>query len=617
MRTTILGFLAAMLMAFALPASAANPEKIYSLNVSPLGTSPIALTIKNETPNGNSTVNSFVISPPQGVTIDSLSNPKYLAQSGTANVQLIGGKVYVNSFTGLQAANKTPKALTIYVNATYPTSTACGAQYTWTADVYTGNAFGQETFALVTGVPPTSPTQTAICEYKVVMSPASLAAGISTAAGSHLTATITNKTAAGGPNITTATLTAPTGVTPKATGLASTSGTAALAGVLVTVSGASVAPGGSMAVTIPVETACAASTGNWTPTASGTSGSFALSTSDASSLGTAVTGACSMAFTQQPTNVVAGVAISPPVISVVNGATGSPVPWFNGSVWLTTGACTATPIATATASGGVATFPVVILNTIGLTTLTACSTFGSTNFSVASNSFTVYSGTLDCYPNTYTGGDLDPGALKSYVKASDQGKWGLVRGNNKPDSAPCQAVPYIFNLNVTSSPQLASFIVPDPAVNLQKVAAEYVVVWGRVAVDASGDVSKWTTKRPKLSWGTASAPITGSNDYAPALSCVLDPDNPDLTGTGNTYPNGFRSVPTTDLDKLLPVIPNVEPFITLGTTHPQYAPGQKAMMCIAQQGWTAVGQDDPLGPTLIQYWTRVIDQADGFMSLDN
>ena len=35
MRTTILGFLAAMLMAFALPASAANPEKIYSLNVSP------------------------------------------------------------------------------------------------------------------------------------------------------------------------------------------------------------------------------------------------------------------------------------------------------------------------------------------------------------------------------------------------------------------------------------------------------------------------------------------------------------------------------------------------------------------------------------------------------
>ena len=40
-------------------------------------------------------------------------------------------------------------------------------------------------------------------------------------------------------------------------------------------------------------------------------------------------------------------------------------------------------------------------------------------------------------------------------------------------------------------------------------------------------------------------------------------------------------------------------------------------MCIAQQGWTAVGKDDPSGPTLVQYWTRVIDQGDGFMSLDN
>jgi hypothetical protein len=496
MRTKILGFLAAMLMAFALPASAANPEKIYSLNVSPLGASPIALTIKNETPNGNSTINSFVVKPPNGVTITGLANP---SSSAAANVQLNGGNVYVNAFTGLQAGNKTPKALTIYVNATYPTSAVCGAQYTWTADVYTGNAFGQETFALVTGVPPTSPTQTATCEYKVVMSPAGLAAGISTAAGSHLTATITNKTASGGPNITTATLTAPAGVNPRATGLVSSSGTAALSGTQVSVSGASVAPGLSMTVTIPVDTACAASTGNWTPTASGTSGSFALSTSDASSLGTAVTGTCSMAFTQQPSNVVAGVAISPPVISVVNGATGSPVPWFNGSVWLTTGACTATPIATTTASGGVATFSSVILNTIGLTTLTACSTFGSTTFSVASSSFTVFSGTLDCYPNTYTGGLLDPGALKTYVKASDQGKWGLVRGNNKPDSLGCAAVPYIFDLNIDplKPQQIASFIVPDPSASGQRVSAEYVVVWGRVAVDATGGGSSWTTKRPR------------------------------------------------------------------------------------------------------------------------
>jgi hypothetical protein len=58
------------LVAFALPAGAAQqPQKIYSLNVSPLGTSPIQLTMKNETPNGNSTINSFILSPPAGVTI--------------------------------------------------------------------------------------------------------------------------------------------------------------------------------------------------------------------------------------------------------------------------------------------------------------------------------------------------------------------------------------------------------------------------------------------------------------------------------------------------------------------------------------------------------------------
>ena len=276
-----------------------------------------------------------------------------------------------------------------------------------------------------------------------------------------------------------------------------------------------------------------------------------------------------------------------------------------------TSTSTSTDGKTTTVTGNISKVPPT-----GSCTLTAA----ATGYPTQQKTFAVFTGSLDCYPNTYTGGELVPGALKTYVAAADQGKWGLVRGNNKPDSIGCQAVPYIFNLDIDplKPQQLASFIIPDPLVSGQRVAAEYVVVWGRVAVDAGGDVSLWTTKRPKLSWGTVSAPVPGSNDFAPALSCVLDPDNPDLTAAGNnTYPDGFRSVPTTDLDKLLPVIPYVEPFITLGTTHPQYLPGKKAMMCVAQHGWTAVGQDDPLGPTLVQYWTRVIDQADGFMSLDN
>lgn len=588
-------FLATVLAVLAPPAGAANPEKIYSINVSPLGATPIAVTIKNETPNGNSTINSFVITAPAGVTITSLGNP---AASASANVQLTGGKVYVNSFTGLQAGNKTPKSLTVYVNATYPNSAACGAAYTWTAAVYTGNSFGQETFGLVAGVPPTNPTQTANCEYKVTMSPGSLAAGIA----SSLTATIYNKTAAGGPALTTATLAAPAGITPKPGGLAASSGTASLAGATVTVSGASVAPGGSMTVTIPVDTACAASTGNWSTTASGGSGSFSPSTSDPSSLGTAVTGACSMSFQQQPTSVVAGVAMSPPVIAVVNGATGNPVPWFSGSVWLTTGSCSAgiagaVPGGTATAVGGVATFGSVVLTTPGTTTLTACSLLGSTTLSLSSSAFTVWGGTLGCTAASNKGGNLDPGLDVAYVNVPPD--WGLIRGNNK-DGAACVVVPYTFTLDTASVPQKASFVVP-PGTG-QAVSAQYIVVWKPIAVLPSTDPNAyWTITRPKLAWKTDGS---GNPVYIPALSCVVDPDNFTLVTT--------TSVPS--LDDLLPTIPNVAPF-NLPANAAHYPVNSKAKMCVSQVGWTSVGKDGS-GNTLVQYWTKVIDQGDGFMSLD-
>ncbi len=70
-----------------------------------------------------------------------------------------------------------------------------------------------------------------------------------------------------------------------------------------------------------------------------------------------------------------------------------------------------------------------------------------------------------------------------------------------------------------------------------------------------------------------------------------------------------------DLAGLLPVIPNVAPFNT--APYSTYYPvGTKAKMCVAQQGWTAVGKDiDGITP-LVRYWTKVIDQGDGFMTND-
>jgi hypothetical protein len=251
----------------------------------------------------------------------------------------------------------------------------------------------------------------------------------------------------------------------------------------------------------------------------------------------------------------------------------------------------------------------------------------------------IYTGDLGCDASNRYAGTLDPGALVTYVKASDQGQWGLVRGGNK-DTTACVVVPYTFDLDVFSTPQVSKFIVPDPATTGQKVAAKYTVVWGRFNVNGALD-NMFTAKRPNMSWGIAN-PVAGTNDYVPALPCVLDPDNPDIAGTpaapnpSKLFPTGFTSVSPTDLDRLLPVIPDVPPFshvynattcptcIKGNPAYPQYQPGVKAKMCVAQQGFTMTGTDfsgDPLNvtpayPMTFQQWTTAIDESDGFMNLE-
>jgi hypothetical protein len=94
---------------------------------------------------------------------------------------------------------------------------------------------------------------------------------------------------------------------------------------------------------------------------------------------------------------------------------------------------------------------------------------------------------------------------------------------------------------------------------------------------------------------------SGNPVYIPALSCVKDPDD-------------FMAITTTStpyaLEDLLPILPDFgAPYNTY------YVPGTLAKMCVAQHGWTSVGIDSS-GNTLVQYWTKVIDQSDGFMSLD-
>ena len=219
------------------------------------------------------------------------------------------------------------------------------------------------------------------------------------------------------------------------------------------------------------------------------------------------------------------------------------------------------------------------------------------NFKEATNStgFTVYSGTLGCGDKVGTNSaTIDVLQDGSYPQGTALAPgWSLIRGQNKLPDQPCVVVPYTFLQDTTVGAQNATFTVPSPFVPPQAVSAAYVVVWAPEPTTGG-----WFSKRPRLAWkvDTSSQPI-----YMPALACVTDPMN-------------FSTVPQAGLDLLLPTIPNIEPY-NAEPLLSAYPPGEKAKMCVAQHGWTSLGPASG-SETLVQPWTKVIDQGDGFMSLD-
>ena len=635
--TKVLGILMAlMLSAFALPASAADPQKIYSINVSPLGTAPVAVTIKNETPNGNSTVNSFIISPPPGVTV-AIASP---ASSASANVTLgSDGKVYVNSFDGLKAGNKSPKTLTINLNATYGSGAACGAGLTWTAVVYTGNSFGAETFDPVVGTnPPTNATQSATCNYSLKMAPASVSAGTSTT----LTATLKNESPAGSPAITSATLAAATGLT--ITSVTPPAGTTATSSAgSVNVSSTSIPAGGSIVLTIAVDTACVASSGSWGSTAN--SGAFTR-LAGSSSLGTAVTGTCAMTLTQ-PSNVVAGVAIAPPVVAQLNGATGAAVPWFGGNVTMNTGGCGVGTVASMAATGGVATFSSIVLSTAGSYTLTACA--GS--FSQTSASFMVFAGTLNC-------GDTFDSSAPGATDVTKPGYAAGERGGFNKDRAACVPVGYTFANNIVSN---NSVLLTWNVASQPGAAFKSTMTWKPEYVNA---LTGMPARITRVAWYNSMG-ILGP--LVPGRAC-LSPDLPFPYGTvgavtiaaGDLMIGVTASIPVPTPP--FPIqINNERMTVTAvsgsswtvvrgvgGTTAAIHNPGANVMstplpldgagiqmqMCIAEEGWSSVypGANDcpttatvapnpsipiPTAPlACVLYTTTVIDIGDGAVNRD-
>ena len=620
-RTLLTGMVLAVLSSV----THAQPSKIFSINVSPFGTSPVAVTIKNETPNGNSTINSFVITAPPGVTI-SLASP---ASSASASVQLTGNQVYVNNFTGLQAGTKTPKTLTIYLNASYG-ATNCGAQFTWSAIASAGNAFSQD-FSLVTGSPPTNPTQSVPgCNYSVTGLPSTLPAG----ATSVVNATVKNETAAGGPTLTSVSLTGPTGVTvsPSSTTV-------------------SLAPGASQVINVSVATTCGAADGAWGSTASGASGSFTRIGGALPNL--AVTPECALKFLQSPQNVVSG---SPFDVKVgATDGTNTAIGSFTGPVtFQLTGPGTLTT-GSSSSSGGVVTQSLTINPTgAGAFTLTAQSIFGSANLVLTSQAFGVFDAQIKCENGTetlpFTFGD---------------GTAGGQRGASNKDGSPCIPVAYTFSNNVSTSNSIrlqwdtgtqptAAF---EEVVNWQPelVASDGLpakttyVAWtfdgngnptnkqaGRACIDSVLPTRYGTLTTSTSSPDTITIDTTGGRALPGAYPFAIFIGGPKLNDPGNTYVVERLNV-TGASGNVLSVqrgqggSNQVNLAAVAGTAKimsnplPLDGSGNQMQMCIAQETWTSLKPGTagcpaiPAGnpPTAcIQYNSVIFDIGDGFVSRD-
>ena len=461
LRKTVGFLMALMLAAFALPSLAQT--KIYSINVSPLGPNPVAVTIKNETPNGNSTVNSFIIQPPNGVTV-TLASP---ASSASASVSMSGGNVFVNNFDGLKSGNKTPKTITIYLNATYNggAGPTCSTNYKWTATVSAGNAFSQEFSQVVGTSPPTNDTQSGPpCNYSLSMSGSVPAGG-----ANSLAATFSNASTSVG-SFNSVTLTAPAGFTiASATLQGGKTGTVTtLPAASVTISNISpaVAPGGSLVLSLQVSATCSASTGTW---GSSVSGGFSITGNQPS---TAVNGQCGLTFTTPPPSVI---VVSSPFTVGVGAVDGSntPIASFSGPVTLTLNTGTLV-LGTTAASGGVVTFSNLKINSTGTYTLTAANT-GFT--SATSSSFTVYFGQLDCK----TGDTTANGGVAQFGDDKVSG----VRWTNK-DGSPCVLVDYTFTGPVVNNSNNGHQVWDTSLTGQPGAVFTYAISWFPVWAQSNG-----------------------------------------------------------------------------------------------------------------------------------
>jgi hypothetical protein len=153
MRKVISFIMALAMAAFALPGMAAGPAKQFSINVTKgavvaPGISEFWLEIRNETPNGNSTINSLNVPLPGSFKVVNDST-HYAAFTTPSSGQVVAP----NGATFISVSNLYPlkpqQVLTLKFWADTGTSASC-TLHSWTAQAWTGSSLGGDTFTQLT-----------------------------------------------------------------------------------------------------------------------------------------------------------------------------------------------------------------------------------------------------------------------------------------------------------------------------------------------------------------------------------------------------------------------------------------------------------------------------------
>jgi hypothetical protein len=652
---------------FALPASAAGPAKIFGLTMSPStvtsNTQPLTATFSNLTPNGNSVINTVILTPPNGLTAtatfpnggNKVTCPATTVNSAGQTVAVPGNSICVANIPSVMKAGCSPTACSWTMNVAVTLPNSCGV-FTWAGQAFAGNSFNGDVFAYQSGSSSVTTTINAGCNYNINVS-------ISPAGGGTVSCT-SNPVSYGGSSTCTATAGSGfsfsgfsgdcTGSTCVLTNVTATKNVTANFAHLPNAVTTTVLPAGSGTLTctpnpVPWDTSttCTVVAGsgygfvNFSGDCSGTSctlnnvtsprsvtanfaqnaitataspaaggsvtctpnpvpyGGNSSCTASASSLytftgfsGDCTGGTCS--FTNMTTNksVTANFVSNTLAITSApsSAAVGTPFDVTIGST--PTGAnvsfsagCDASSSKTTLGDGS--TKFTITINTLPSPPSTCTLTFSAPNYNpIPLNNLQVYKGVLACgdYDSSLGKNNLylDPDADKTYILPGSSG-WGLRRGPNK-DGSDCVKVNYSCDLDGATNIAACSF---DKASG-QPATFKYVFVWNAVSPNVDG----WKDYRPLISWGIPNPGAPALYNWMPALACIDD-----------MFPS-LPTLPTT----ILPTIPAQAPWTDSGNTSGQYVVGNPAWVCVAQQGSTSVGA--PSGPVLLQFWHKVIDEAD-------